>query len=262
MTRPNDAARVTLRADLPPLARRRFLRGLRVALTLRHPGIARVAALERGGGDIEVTVEPHGGSDLGRLLRWSSGRRVGWPPGLSIAIAVGLCRSLDHLHSAVDRSGAPFGFRVGGFGPEQVRITAAGDVQLVPFRVRDPASRVRLGARERLGAAPDLAMDLHAVGVLLLELLTGRPLARAGLEVASVDAGTIRALLADVPEELAAVVADVLLSPEAFPSALHLAGRLRAWAFAHEIQISRARLRTLVSRPAARPDHVGRRVAS
>ncbi len=259
MNRSPDAARVALEADLAPRARRRFLAGLRISLALRHTGVARVAALERGGGAVAITVAPHGGTDVGRLLRWSSVRRSGWPPGLSIAIAVGVCRALDHVHSAVDTDGAPLGFRVGAFGPEQVRITAEGDVEIVPFRIRDPASLVRLGTRERDGAPPDLATDLHATAVILLELLTGRTLARDGIEVASLDAGAIATRLSDVPEDLAGLVTDALLSPEAIPSARHLAGHLRGWAFAHDVRISRARLRALVSPPAA--DRSGHRIA-
>ena len=238
--RPGTRARLRFRDEIDALAR------------LRHPGIARI--LEAGehvepGGEVRpwyaMELVP-GARTLGTL---ADGPGLPWREAVELVRRV--CEAVEHghRHGVIHRDLKPGNILLGADGRPRVidfgvaRITA-GDADL--------ASRTQAGelvgtlasmAPEQLEGRADVRSDVYALGVVLHELLTGRPpydlrglplseAARRVREATPAPPGTARAGL---PVELDWIVARALeKDPEArYPSAAALAEDLRRL-LAHE----------------------------
>lgn len=203
--------------DVRAERRRRFLDESHTAQRLLHPHI--VACIETGedAGRPWMALEWLPGHDLSRYVHRS--RLL--PESLVLAIVVRLARALAHAHrmGVVHRDVKPANVRVN---------LPRGVVKLTDFGVAraDDASRTRTGivlgtpaymAPEHLaGAPPDGRSDLYALAVVLFELLTAhRPHEAASLgellrQVATQPAPDLRQWRPDLPESLAAVLAQAL----------------------------------------------------
>lgn len=197
--------------------RRRFLVEARAASGLRHPDIAAVldAGESHGTGWLAMELAP--GCDLGRYCQAS--RLLPLPLVLRIGARVAGALANAHAAGIVHRD----------IKPSNVVVHLPGDtVKLVDFGVARIAgaeatrtgvvlgSPAYLAPEQLAGAQPDAATDLYALGVLLFHLCSGRLPFRAQSmgellrEVAIVPAPDLRTLVADCPDDLAALVARLL----------------------------------------------------
>jgi len=149
----------------------RHLRGL------RHPGIVSVLDVGEDGGLPYLVLELVDGVDLAAALR-----RLGPLPVAAVArLGADVADALAHAHAAgvfhrdvtpanvlLDRTGRA---RLADFGiaraPTQTQLTEHGTVKGKPGY---------LAPEQALGGAIDGRTDLYALGVTLVEALTGRPL--------------------------------------------------------------------------------------
>jgi len=185
--------RVAIKILRPDLARDpdfqvRFRREAQSAAALNHPNIVAVYDTgedrldgEDGGPQIVVpyiVMEFVDGMTLRQLL--SAGRRL--LPERALEIASGVLSALDyaHRHGIVHRD----------IKPANVMLTRTGDVKVMDFgiaRVINEAGATITAASAVMGTAQylspeqargevvDARSDLYSTGVLLYELLTGRP---------------------------------------------------------------------------------------
>lgn len=177
-----------LRPDLArdPAFQARFRREAQSAASLNHPNI--VAAYDTGE-DVfidgtESTVVPYivmeyvDGMTLRQIL--TSGRRL--LPERSLEIVAGTLSALDyaHRHGIVHRD----------IKPANVMLTRTGDVKVMDFgiaRAMNDSGHTMTSAQTVMGTAQylspeqargevvDARSDLYSTGVLLYELLTGKP---------------------------------------------------------------------------------------
>jgi serine/threonine protein kinase len=156
--------------------RERFRREAEAAARLLHPGVC--AILDQGvAGDVAYLVLPYyaGGSLADRLAR---SRTLG--PHEAAAIAAQLAGALDyaHRHGVVHRD----------VKPDNVLFDEDGNAVLTDFGIATARFHARLTAAGRamgtphymspeqaMGRLVDGRSDLYAVGLLLYEMLTGRP---------------------------------------------------------------------------------------
>lgn len=136
---------------------------------LAHPNIAVLydAGVLDGGFPCLVYEILHGETLESRLARG----RI--PPGEAVAIAVQVARALwhAHTHGVVHRD----------LKPSNVFLTAEGDVKVLDFGMallfgRDApggGTPAYMAPEQRRGEPEDARTDLHALGVLLREMLTG-----------------------------------------------------------------------------------------
>jgi serine/threonine protein kinase len=171
-----------------PTALARFLREAKVCGSLRHPSILEIydagEAVELGGAPFLV-MERLDGAPLDLVLE----RRGALPPRLALDVLVHIARGLDLAHGKgiVHRDIKPanvFLHRPGS-GTIVPKVLDFGISKVVGLKSSDVAltntaailgSPIYMSPEQMDAGAPlDARSDVHALGVLLWELLTGKP---------------------------------------------------------------------------------------
>jgi eukaryotic-like serine/threonine-protein kinase len=200
-----------------------FLAAAGLALLLRHPNIiaAKALAFDAAHGWFLVT-EAVDGQDLQQLLHQGP-----LPVSVAIYVASEMLRGLAFSHRlSVPGQVAP-GLVHGALTPSNVFVARDGSVKLSnnglervswnPHAVMTVESVLRYMSPEQVRGAPaDDGSDLFAVGAMLWEMLTGRPLfggVNVGAVLAAIDRGPIvspRAVRPELPEDVCHVVMRLL----------------------------------------------------
>ena len=193
-------------------ARKQFYKEARIALSLDHPNILRVLDAGEDGGHPYIVMEY---VESGRTLALHCK-----PPDLlpvtSVAeIIYKTANALDYVHHC--------GVIHGDIKPANIMLTQTGDVKVGDFGVarqyfeKSPVEHIMLSPRfmsPEQARGDDLTnqTDLYSLGVVMFELLTGRPLF-PGQTLADVINNTLhkepprlRDLRPDVPEGLEVVL--------------------------------------------------------
>ncbi|MHB8878051.1 MAG: protein kinase domain-containing protein [Myxococcaceae bacterium] len=242
---------VTLKRILPELREldefvKMFMDEARISAALSHRNIAQVFELGQDEGELFIAMEFIPGQSLTSLLQ--ACRRAKRPVPLGFAAMIGrdLCRALDFAHHFTQR-GEPSPVIHRDVSPNNVMVTYTGQVKVIDFGVakaKGSLSRTSTGAikgshgymspEQARGAPLDPRSDIFSAGVVLHELLTGRPLFLKDSELL-----TFRGILRDeirtpisqnpgVPRALSDVVMKALdRSPSArFSTAAEMAGAI------------------------------------
>jgi hypothetical protein len=140
-------------------------------------------------GEYFLAMEYVEGCDLGLLARRlrEAGRLC--PVPLALFIAHEISRGLDHAHRQVDAAGAPLQIVHRDVSPQNILLGRDGTVRLADFgiaKAMGKSQRTRTGnlvgkfaymsPEQAMGYALDARCDVFALGVVLHELLTGKPL--------------------------------------------------------------------------------------
>ncbi|MBV8760145.1 MAG: protein kinase, partial [Deltaproteobacteria bacterium] len=186
---------VALKRLLPHLADdasfiKSFVREAKLASILNHINIVQIYELGRVGAEYFISMEYIDGRDVRRILRHA--RKVTGPPPIHVTVALmlQLCEALDYAHAKVDEDGTPLKLVHRDVSPSNVIVTSAGHLKIIDFGIAKAESsqlRTQTGrvkgklaymAPEAIAGGRDLdaRSDLWAVGVILHELLTARPL--------------------------------------------------------------------------------------
>lgn len=181
-----------LRPDVSgiPGFRELFLEETRIVPELTHQNVVQLLELGEHRGRCFVALEPVSGVSLAELLAGPAAGAAG-VSGRPLPRALGayvLARAADGLAFAHERRGSkgePLRIVHRDLSPENIVVTLDGVVKVTDFgvgRALDRSGRARVNVRHvspeqiRTPDAVDSRADLFALGVLLHELLTGRPL--------------------------------------------------------------------------------------
>jgi serine/threonine protein kinase len=153
----------------------RFRREALAAARLSHPFIARVFDYGDNGGPPFIVMElVHGETLAGRLLR--EGRL---PQDEAVRIAAAVASALQTAHDA--------GIVHRDVKPGNVMLTPSGEVRVLDFGIAAAAGAPLTATGARMGTAtylspeqvrgepPTAASDIYSLGVMLFEMMAGRP---------------------------------------------------------------------------------------
>ena len=186
-----------------------FLHEGRVASLLNHPNVVQTLELGRTTeGHYFIAMEYVSGTTLVRYLATALGAKRYLSIPLVAYLMLQMARALDHVHTRHTRDGQDLNIIHMDLAPHNMLVTVEGQLKIMDFgiarstglgnlpRRRDFRGRTSYLAPEQLeGAALDQRLDLFAVGVIMHEVLLGRPLFRAKDDEHTVS----RILMADVP---------------------------------------------------------------
>lgn len=217
---------VALKRMLPWLVKRRsfvelFFHEAQVYASLSHPNVVRGIDVGLDEGVPFLVLELVDGFPCDLLLR-SAGA---FPMEVAVAITHEVLIGLAHVHEARDRSGRALGIVHNDIAPDNVVMSRSGRVKLLDFGVahsllsrglmNEAEFRGKIGyvSPESLAGIPtDSRTDLFSVGVLLAEMLIGKPLfgSTRKFQVAvtnfNVDESALEGISPHVPEPLRGVL--------------------------------------------------------
>jgi serine/threonine-protein kinase len=172
------------------VARARLLEEFKLILQLNHPGIAQVFLMRMHEGSPHVVMEHVEGLSLESLLSFAAMRGQPLPEELAAYLVGEVADALFHAHTLKDVQGRPLGIIHRDVSPRSIRLGVHGHVKLTDFAAAYSKMEGRLATVGPLlkgdiaYSSPEYLMlqpldgraDLFSLGVVLLELVTGRHL--------------------------------------------------------------------------------------
>jgi serine/threonine-protein kinase len=221
---------------------RMFREEAALARNLYHPNVCHVYEAGELDGRTFMTLEWVYGVSLRDLLRRAS-RQGGIPIRIACHVAARVAAALDYVHRATGVDGKQLAIVHRDVSPHNVMIGWDGRVKLLDFGIAKTSEaeeqteagvlkgkHAYLAPEQARGRAVDPRTDIFALGIVLHELLTGRPLYhREGLlptldAILNEPAPTTRAVRPEIPPAIDAIVLRALAKDPAsrFPTAGHL----------------------------------------
>ncbi len=186
----------SVRTPASKARRHRLHEEVQLAYRLHHPSITQVHCFTVHEGRPHIVMEHVDGPSLETVccLMALRGRPVS--TAFVLHLAVELADALHHAHALTDGGGRPLGLVHRDVSPRNVRVARTGEVKLTDFGVAwsHMVGRVETAESLRKGdvayASPEYlrgeeltpAADLFSLGLLLVELSTGRHLFAGALE--------------------------------------------------------------------------------
>jgi serine/threonine protein kinase len=224
---------VVIKRVLPHLSNnpefvRMFCDEARLAARLEHPNIVRTYEFGEVNGQYFTAMEYLPGEDLFKALNNLSMSRQVMPLHIAVGIGTQLCNGLHFAHQLTDTAGKPLGLVHRDINPANILITYGGEVKIIDFGVAKTNANVQtlngvikgkvayMPPEQVLGRDVDQRADIFSAGVVLWEVLTGRPLFLRNNEAATLYAimnapiPPPSKLRSDVPPELDNIVARAL----------------------------------------------------
>jgi serine/threonine protein kinase/tetratricopeptide (TPR) repeat protein len=258
-----------------------FIEEAHLATRLNHPNVVQVYEFQDFGDEgLLLAMEYVEGCDLGRLMASarSNGTRIA--PWLGAWIIAEAAKGLHYAHEKKDEAGQPLEIVHRDVSPQNILLSFEGAVKIADFGI----ASARLFAEEQgvlkgkfgymspeqaRGESVDRRSDLYALGVILWEILAGRPIhgglgGEALLDIVRsgiVEPPTTHA--EDVPTELEQIVMRALAPAreERFPTARELSAALGRAIVRQGELIDASALEALLAQPQLVP-HGGRDAGS
>src|SRR4051812_37831249 len=185
-----------------------FIHEGRLGQRLRHKNLVETLEAGQAGDACYIALEYLRGQPAIELLRQAARARVELPLGAAVRIVADAARGLHHAHIAVDNEGRPLGVVHRDVTPHNLFLTVAGATKVLDFGIAKAASQLHqtrtgtikgkfayLAPEQIRGESIDRRVDVFALGIVLHELLTLRPLFRGANDAETLN----RVLTLEVP---------------------------------------------------------------
>jgi eukaryotic-like serine/threonine-protein kinase len=274
---------VVLKRILPHFAQNKefvqfFIHEGRLGQRLLHPNVVKTLEAGQVGDQPYIALEYLRGQPCIEVLRTAAKAKLEVPLGVAVRIVADAARGLHHAHAATDGEGRPLGVVHRDVTPHNLFVCADGVTKVLDFGIAKAASQLHhtrtgtikgkfayLAPEQIKGEGIDHRVDVFALGIVLHELLTLRPLFRGGN-----DAETLQKVLAleipapermrsGLPPGIGAVALRALQRDRErrLPTAEALADSLEAVANAHGISASHEDVRALLLKLFPDPEDLG-----
>ncbi len=162
----------------------------RLSLRIHHPNVVHVEEVGEAEGVHYLAMEYVHGCSVAQLLQALIRRRRRMSPELAVYIAMQVCEGLHAAHSLLDDGGNPLNVVHRDVSPQNILLAHTGELRLIDFGIAKSRARMHHSAtgssiRGKLrymspehakGRNVDRRTDIYALGIVLWEMLTMRPL--------------------------------------------------------------------------------------
>ncbi len=161
-----------------------------LSLRISHPNVVHVEEVGEDGGMHYLAMEYVHGCSVAQLLQALIRRRRRMSPELAVYIAMQVAEALDAAHELHGDHGEPLNVVHRDVSPQNILLSHTGELRLIDFGIAKSRARMHHSAtgssiRGKLrymspehakGRSVDRRTDVYALGVVLWEMLTMRPL--------------------------------------------------------------------------------------
>ncbi len=248
---------------------RMFLDEVEIARDLRHENIVPILDYGELDGQYFLTMPYVEGSDLWALIEALPRVRARFGVAEAVHAVSAVCRGLEFAHSRTDAKGTSREIVHRDISPENVLASIDGELMIADFGIakathRNARTRVGLVKGKRAYMSPEMVWgkpvdrrhDVFSAGVVLWELLAGRPLFEGRTDQELLAARVFSEIERpsrfnpDVTEDLDTAVMKALASDrdDRYATARQFGDALEDWLRRRRIDDGRARIASLVAR--------------
>lgn len=221
-----------------------------VCLTLKHPNIVRVDQIGMMDNALFMSMEFVDGTNLREVLSFANQYQFTLPIHEAVRIAICVLDGLQYAHEHKNANGELLNLIHRDVSPPNILLGYNGDVKITDFGLVKSKSQISktvpglikgkfsyLSPEAAYGESIDLRSDIYAVGIVLWEMLTSRPLFVDPVEMKILDlvrksiVPSVRQFNAQVSAELEAILMKGLARDRArrYQTAKAFADDLRAF---------------------------------
>ena len=165
-----------------------FVEEAQLATRLNHPNVVQVFDFFDGGDEGQLlSMEYVEGPDLGMLVSSAKAKSTRIPPWIGAWVIGEAAKGLHYAHEKKDDAGAPLEIVHRDVSPQNILLSYEGSVKIADFGIAtaklftDEAGVIKgkfgyMSPEQARGEKVDRRSDVYALGVILWEILTGRPL--------------------------------------------------------------------------------------
>jgi serine/threonine-protein kinase len=208
-----------------PEFREMFIGEAKLVADLVHQNIVQIYQLGKVGTQYYIAMEYIDGINLERFIdrHFEMGKKI--PVNMAAFIVSRVCRGLEYAHQKADKAGKSLGVVHRDVSPKNIMMAWEGDVKLTDFGIakaahyfRNREGEVLMGKIQYMSPEQaayketDRRSDVFSLGIVLWELLSGRPLFADADTSITLDnvirmpVPPIEKINPDVPPDLAAIL--------------------------------------------------------
>lgn len=163
----------------------------RIASLIHHPNVVAILDVYEAANEQLLVMDYVDGVSLGQLRKELRNKGVAFPPQIALRIVAEALHGLHAAHEQKDMEGVPLQVVHRDATPHNILLGSDGSVKVTDFGIARAAERsavttagqakgkfAYMAPEQCAGGVMDRRVDVFAMGVVLWELVTGRPLFR------------------------------------------------------------------------------------
>ncbi|MBM4776491.1 MAG: protein kinase [Archangiaceae bacterium] len=171
----------------------RFHHEARVLTHLTHSNIAQVYDMGEADGTLFMAIEYVPGVDLARVETRCATTGNFLPVPIAIHVGRLMCEALGYAHRKTSPEGTPLGIVHRDVSPQNVMVSYEGEVKVIDFGLAKSAARSKhtlpatvmgklgyMSPEQAMAQTVDHRSDIYSAGIVIWEMLAGRPLFGGG----------------------------------------------------------------------------------